>query len=419
MAQANGVKVTEERRLLVDRVSASSYFNRSARLRELLQYLAQRVLEDETCQIREQEIGHQVFGRSLDYDTNADDIVRVHASMLRSRLDQYFLAEGLEEPEIIRIPDGNYAPVFHIRHKLPIAPEPTVAGPETVEARPSPWLLWTLAVAAILGAALTLWLLARVSQTRTEADSRLAIRQFWSHVFSPNRATDIVLDDAAVALYQELTGKPIPLSEYFDRSYLRGLPAPETAAEPEEALNPQTAETLVLRRQSSFSSSSFYWKLTQMPESAHWQTLLRFARDYSFRELKSNNVILLGNSRTNPWVQQFESRMGLRWQYDKSSGAYFPADTGGKAYRPAVPRDVHEGYFSLVLLPNLGGTGNVLIVTATGGSALNAAADFLADETSVAALRTKLAGGSPYFEALIRLPARNIILARHVKVTGQ
>src|SRR5579884_711165 len=108
MSQGSGTRVAENRRLLVERVAASSYFNRSARLRDLLMYLTERVLEDEAVEIHEQEVGANVFGRAATYDTAADNIVRVHASMLRKRLDQYFAAEGAEEETILEIPKGNY-----------------------------------------------------------------------------------------------------------------------------------------------------------------------------------------------------------------------------------------------------------------------------------------------------------------------
>ena len=159
-----------------------------------------------------------------------------------------------------------------------------------------------------------------------------------------------------------------------------------------------------------------------MPEAAHWHTLLRFARDYSFRDLKSNNSILLGNGSTHPWVQPFEAKMGIRWQYDKAGGTYYPVDTGpNKTYRPAAAGDTREGYCSISLLPNLGGTGNVLIVAGTGGSALNAAADFLADENAISGLLAKVGSAGPYFEALIRITGRStlprdasIVIARAV-----
>src|ERR1051326_409639 len=97
MSQGHGVKVADSRRLLVERVASSSYLIRSARLRDLLLYVTDRVLEDEASEIHEQEVGHNVFGRPADYDTAADNIVRVHASMLRKRLDQYFAGEGAGE----------------------------------------------------------------------------------------------------------------------------------------------------------------------------------------------------------------------------------------------------------------------------------------------------------------------------------
>ncbi len=52
----------------------------------------------------------------------------------------------------------------------------------------------------------------------------------------------------------------------------------------------------------------------------------------------------------------------------------------------------------------------MLIVAATGGSALNACADFLGDETAVRSLRGKLPpskpGAFPPFEALVKLKGR-------------
>src|SRR6516165_12368494 len=94
----NPISAVDSRKLLVERIAASSYLNRSARLREMFLYLCERALAESVDDIHEQEVGHKVFGRPLDYDTTADNIVRVHASMLRKRIDQYFAAEGSNEP---------------------------------------------------------------------------------------------------------------------------------------------------------------------------------------------------------------------------------------------------------------------------------------------------------------------------------
>ena len=118
------MRVADDRRLLVERVAASLYFNRSSRLRHLLVYLTDRVFENETAEIHEQEVGAKVFGRQADYDTAADNTVRVHASMLRKRLELYFAAEGADEELILEIPKGNYAPVFRVRNRPLAAPAP-------------------------------------------------------------------------------------------------------------------------------------------------------------------------------------------------------------------------------------------------------------------------------------------------------
>src|SRR5579872_749868 len=73
----------DNRKLLVERLAASSYLNKSARLHDMFLYLCERVLDHSAEVIHEQEVGHRVFGRPPDYDTNADNIVRVHASTLR------------------------------------------------------------------------------------------------------------------------------------------------------------------------------------------------------------------------------------------------------------------------------------------------------------------------------------------------
>ena len=163
------------------------------------------------------------------------------------------------------------------------------------------------------------------------------------------------------------------MSDYYDRSYLRKLP--ESAAG-SASLDAQTVSSVALRRQSSFADISFVWKLLQIPGASRRPSTLRFARDYSFRDLKANNAVLVGNSRSNPWVEPFEPKLGIRWTFDKAAAVYDPVDTWtGKSYQARNPGDPRESFFSVALLPNLGGTGNVLIISGTGGSAINAGAD--------------------------------------------
>jgi len=171
-------------RNLVQRIVLSSYLNKSSRLTEMLQYLCDRVLHDAATDIHELEVGSKVFGRPPHYDTGADNIVRVHASMLRKRLREYFLAEGSHEPLILDIPRGNYAPVFRSRseaipqlarpggalHDTPV-PDQAPALPEVPSAAPRrpAWTFWVPTALAAVFAALSLFLFVRSARQDREA----------------------------------------------------------------------------------------------------------------------------------------------------------------------------------------------------------------------------------------------------------
>lgn len=195
------------------------------------------MLDDHVTEIHEQDFGHRVFARTPDYDTASDNLVHVHASTLRKRLEQYFLSEGIDEPAVIELPKGNYAPVFRDR---PV-PEllPTLLQPEPVV---SPERKASGALSASE---------ARSSPLHSPLVQKPAVRQFWSQVFRPGLWTDIVLDDAGIGLYQELSGRTIGLSNYFDRDYRRGL-GDQSA---DGKLDPETAKTMVLKRQTLLPST--------------------------------------------------------------------------------------------------------------------------------------------------------------------
>src|SRR5438874_4018919 len=93
---------------------------RSARIRDFMAYVCEKKFIDPSIEIHEQEIGVRVFGRKPDYDTMADNVVRVTASQTRRKLEHYFVTDGASEPVILEIPKGQYTPVFHER--TPVAP---------------------------------------------------------------------------------------------------------------------------------------------------------------------------------------------------------------------------------------------------------------------------------------------------------
>src|SRR6266404_6911069 len=113
---------TDERRQLVQRIVSSPHFQKSTRLRELLQYIVEQTLHGNAHDLTEQHIGNALFHKPSDYSPLEDSSVRVHVRQLRLKLHEYFNEDGRNEPTILEIPKGAYAPVFRAVHKLDSAP---------------------------------------------------------------------------------------------------------------------------------------------------------------------------------------------------------------------------------------------------------------------------------------------------------
>jgi len=94
------------------RITGSSGFSNSERLRELLRYTVTEALEGRGPSLKESVLGVTVFDRKPGYDSDANSIVRVEFARLRKKLDQYYEGEGARESWRIVFPKGSYSPEF-------------------------------------------------------------------------------------------------------------------------------------------------------------------------------------------------------------------------------------------------------------------------------------------------------------------
>src|SRR3981189_3462878 len=113
---------TDERWQLVQRIVSSPHFQKSTRLRELLQYIVEQTLHGNAHDLTEQHIGNALFHKPSDYSPLEDSSVRVHVRQLRLKLHEYFNEEGRNEPIVLEIPRGSYAPIFRAVQKAALVP---------------------------------------------------------------------------------------------------------------------------------------------------------------------------------------------------------------------------------------------------------------------------------------------------------
>src|SRR5262249_40165489 len=82
----------------------------------------------------------EVLGRSPDFDSRVDPVVRTEAMRLRARLSDYYLKEGIADALIIEVPKGRYVPQFRER----VAQQPLTVpdgGPKPAQSGRRRWLM--------------------------------------------------------------------------------------------------------------------------------------------------------------------------------------------------------------------------------------------------------------------------------------
>jgi serine/threonine protein kinase len=69
-------------------------------------------------------LGIEVYQRASSFDPQIDTIVRTEARRLRSKLKQYYESEGINDPILIEVPKGSYAPTFRKRERSVLDKKP-------------------------------------------------------------------------------------------------------------------------------------------------------------------------------------------------------------------------------------------------------------------------------------------------------
>jgi TolB-like protein len=178
----------EDVRHELGRLLASGMFANADRMSRFLRYVVERTLAGEADRLKEYAIGVDVFDRTDQYDPRLDSIVRVEAARLRSKVEEYYSRDGLDDPVVIRLRRGSYVPVFEAR-PLPAPAEPRASEPSEISAARR--LSWPLTLAVL---ALGLMTLAAVAWRAGP----------WTKTGTRDRAVDVTIAVLPLAQYSNL-----------------------------------------------------------------------------------------------------------------------------------------------------------------------------------------------------------------------
>ena len=96
----------------LEKILASPSFCNSKRYPGFLRYVVGEALDGNVEQIKERTVGIEVFGRTPDYDTSADTVVRYTAGEVRKRLTVYYSTTS-DDPVQIILSSRSYLPEFY------------------------------------------------------------------------------------------------------------------------------------------------------------------------------------------------------------------------------------------------------------------------------------------------------------------
>lgn len=358
----------------------SRLFNKSPLLSAFLSYVCHRAIEDPSVRITEYEIGTQVFGRGDNFDTREDNIVRNYVRQLRRRLQDYYAGEGAQDPVHIDIPRGGYAPVFTAVIPPSASPLEWLPNSELEAATPSTpspaaqiwrsgkslWLVPLLILLVLLSMGVY-----RAAFSRATTSGRPdALSPFWSQLFNANRDTFIVLPDTGFVIMQQANHRTFSLSEYLQWHDGSGIPA--------------DLAMYYLRSESytSISSVNIANRLRDLREVIPNRLLIRAAPDMRFEDFQNGNVILIGSNFSNPWTELFSKHTDFLFHNDLHADHYWIEDIHPRSGEPRTYEShymdhTHITYASIVFLPNLSGSGHVLLLQGLDSAGTQAVADFM------------------------------------------
>jgi len=233
--------------------------------------------------------------------------------------------------------------------------------------------------------------------------------RFWSEMLDSPTPCNVVLADSSFGILRDLSHIDISIDQYASRDYqsmIDALPAKGGLRD--------WAFMLIHRRFTSVGDSNIARKLTVLAGSRAERLQVMVARDFPPARLKTENVILIGSRRSNPWAELVESQLNFQYAFEGSSSETLIRNLKPRAgeqpvYRAeeASGRRIPGGYSVVARLPTVNGKGKIVLIAGPESEGTEAGGEFLLNEASLAQLHQALGAlpsdPFPDFEVLLSI----------------
>ncbi|MGO4209716.1 hypothetical protein AB4Y89_13965 [Terriglobus sp. 2YAB30_2] len=294
----------------LQRLVSHRFLRQSPRLVLFLKHIVEKTVRGEGDQLKERNVGTEVFGKGRRYDPATDSTVRVAASELRKRLALYY-----QEPEHARelrftLPVGAYTPAFHwpsTEEPKPASETPAASAeapsagtlpetPQQVTARPRyTFWLWAGFPALVVVIFASVFLLSRRSSGEAAVDS------FWEPLL--HTSTPVVV---------LVAGHP------YSTMYIR------------DAENPARESTLDMSQEQGINTVTFddmesLIIVTGYLHAHHVPYVVRDESQVTITDLRNGPVVVIG-AFCNSWALRLLKPLRFHFGNDPDMTSYWIED---------------------------------------------------------------------------------------------
>lgn len=406
------VERPDHNREALERVLASRLFSDAPGQCKLLSYLAEKTFAGTADELKEYSIGTELFAKPESYSPQADPSVRVQTSRLRSRLEEYYRTEGVESDIRIRLPKGSFTVVFEPHHPSGAADSENGALVNATFAqrlKHLPWRRVAIAAGFLILIALLLYQSLTVQQLREEVQKSRPdpnVARLWQPLLASPRPLTLVI---GMPLWVRLRGgyyrhisvsspADIPNSKVMQEVFRLVGEKPDRIEYGFNGLG-ETLETFLLGR---------------LFQAARKPVAICRSNTLSWEELRSQDVILLGSSKSNPHLRDMPILVNYRLVRG-GIDVLHPAQGEPARYEPTLnaKEETVADYAVVARLPGIGGNGYITVLGADSTAGNWAAAEAMTDPHMAQQLVSAMAdthGNLPeLFELIVRAEFQSLV----------
>lgn len=403
----------EMRLAAVDQLVNSHTLHGSESLCKLLRYLADHAVKHPGTALKEYQIATEVFARAPDFDPHLDSLVRVQAGRLRSKLAEYYVSEGAEDPIVVELPKGTYSLTFH--HPSP-SPTHRASLHPSQESEPIPhpdshhlrWPLIVLSVLLITAIAIVAVLLFTRSVSSENADrAPAALRVFWHRFISGRDEPWVIFSNGA------FVGRPETGLRYFK-------PA-------------QDSREAILDHYTGVGEVLAVYDLDHVFSQLHRDIRVKRGSLFTLDDAENNNLIFVGSPAENLTLLDLPSTHEFIFERPTSGPRKGDLAISNVHPQPGEPKlffanpsgpPLIEDYAMIGLVPGMNPAYWVLILAGTTTLGTQAAAEYVCRQDSLQQLLLRLSvsenGEMKPFEAVLRVKvARGVPIATELAALRQ